>query len=196
MIQPVAGQRRRSRAWSSASDPIFPTTAAPIASASSSASAARSRSTSAGSTRTRAASELFHFFQHYMSSKPTTLQLVLAWQVAAADPRPPARAASRLHLRPGQVRRDGGGRRARSCRRTSRACRWWRSRRGRSASRCWPTRRCDVLQGQCVRSNAGLFYEDYAEFAETLSLIDSSRSLREALGQNGRTYFRTTTRGR
>ena len=51
---------------------------------------------------------------------------------------------------------------------TSRAFRWSRSRRGRSAGRCWPTGACDVLKGQCLRSNAGLFYESYDEFAEAL----------------------------
>ena len=28
--------------------------------------------------------------------------------------------------------------------------------------------RCDVLKGQCIRSNAGLYYESYEEFAEAL----------------------------
>ncbi len=50
--------------------------------------------------------------------------------------------------------------------------------------------RCDVLQGQCLRSNAGLFYADYPEFAETLHILTSNRSLSHALGENGRTYFR------
>ncbi len=50
--------------------------------------------------------------------------------------------------------------------------------------------RCDVLQGQCLRSNAGLFYADYPEFAETLHILTSNRSLAEALGENGRRYFR------
>ncbi|AMY07363.1 lipopolysaccharide 1,2-N-acetylglucosaminetransferase [Luteitalea pratensis] len=50
--------------------------------------------------------------------------------------------------------------------------------------------RCDVLQGQCLRSNAGLFYADYPEFAETLHILTSNRSLSQALGENGRTYFR------
>ncbi len=51
--------------------------------------------------------------------------------------------------------------------------------------------RCDVLKGQCLRSNAGLFYENYAEFAETLHAITSGPGLSDALGRNGRTYFRT-----
>ena len=50
--------------------------------------------------------------------------------------------------------------------------------------------RCDVLQGQCLRSNAGLFYADYREFAETLHILTTNRSLSHALGENGRTYFR------
>ncbi len=49
--------------------------------------------------------------------------------------------------------------------------------------------RCDVLCGQCVRSNAGLYYESYEEFAEALHTILSQRGLREALGANGRIYF-------
>ena len=49
--------------------------------------------------------------------------------------------------------------------------------------------RCDVLCGQCIRSNGGLYYENYEEFAETLHSITSNRALRDALGVNGRAYF-------
>ena len=49
--------------------------------------------------------------------------------------------------------------------------------------------RCEVLKGQCLRSNAGLFYEDYAEFREALALLLGSADLRRALGANGRSYF-------
>ena len=49
--------------------------------------------------------------------------------------------------------------------------------------------KCDVLQGQCLRSNAGLFYENFAEFAETLRAIDMTPSLQAALGRNGRAFF-------
>lgn len=49
---------------------------------------------------------------------------------------------------------------------------------------------CDVLHGQVVRSNAGLYYTSYEEFAETLYLLENSRGLRSALGVNGRTFFR------
>jgi glycosyltransferase involved in cell wall biosynthesis len=49
--------------------------------------------------------------------------------------------------------------------------------------------RCDVLQGQCLRSNGGLFYESYEEFLESLALIQSNRRLAFAMGRNGREYF-------
>ena len=49
--------------------------------------------------------------------------------------------------------------------------------------------KCDVLQGQCIRSNAGLFYENFAEFAETMRAIDTTPTLQAALGRNGRAFF-------
>ena len=49
--------------------------------------------------------------------------------------------------------------------------------------------KCDVLQGQCIRSNAGLFYGNFAEFAETMRAIDTTPSLQSALGRNGRAFF-------
>ena len=49
--------------------------------------------------------------------------------------------------------------------------------------------KCDVLQGQCLRSNAGLFYANYPEFVETLRAIDTTPSLQAALGRNGRIFF-------
>ena len=49
--------------------------------------------------------------------------------------------------------------------------------------------RCDVLCGQCIRSNAGLYYESYEEFAEALHSVVSNSTLRNALGMNGQAYF-------
>ena len=49
--------------------------------------------------------------------------------------------------------------------------------------------RCDVLQGQCLRSNGGLFYENGREFTEVLRAIETSDGLARALGGNGRAYF-------
>jgi glycosyltransferase involved in cell wall biosynthesis len=50
--------------------------------------------------------------------------------------------------------------------------------------------RCDVLKGQCIRSNAGLYYESYQEFAEALYSLESNGPLHARLGQHGRDYFR------
>jgi hypothetical protein len=50
--------------------------------------------------------------------------------------------------------------------------------------------KCDVLKGQCIRSNAGLYYESYAEFVETLHALESNRWLSASLGRNGRQFFR------
>ena len=40
--------------------------------------------------------------------------------------------------------------------------------------------RCDVLKGQCIRSNAGLYYESYEEFVETLYSLESNGPLQRA----------------
>ncbi|MGH9410638.1 MAG: glycosyltransferase family 4 protein [Vicinamibacterales bacterium] len=50
--------------------------------------------------------------------------------------------------------------------------------------------RCDVLKGQCIRSNAGLYYENYEEFVEALYSLESNGPLNLRLGQNGREFFR------
>jgi glycosyltransferase involved in cell wall biosynthesis len=49
---------------------------------------------------------------------------------------------------------------------------------------------CDVLKGQCLRSNAGLYYENASEFFETLRAIEQNRWLAGTLGRNGRTFFK------
>jgi hypothetical protein len=49
--------------------------------------------------------------------------------------------------------------------------------------------RCDVLRGQCVRSNAGLYYENYDEFAAAMELMTGDAALNRAMGENGRAYF-------
>ncbi len=48
--------------------------------------------------------------------------------------------------------------------------------------------RSPVLQEHCLRSNAGLFYEDADEYAAALDLLESDSSLREALAGNARRY--------
>jgi len=49
---------------------------------------------------------------------------------------------------------------------------------------------CEVLKGQCERSNGGLYYENYEEFREALSLLLSSADFRRALGENGYKYWK------
>jgi glycosyltransferase involved in cell wall biosynthesis len=49
---------------------------------------------------------------------------------------------------------------------------------------------CDVLRGQVVRSNAGLYYENFEEFAEALYALEAAGPLGAILGQNGREFFR------
>ena len=48
---------------------------------------------------------------------------------------------------------------------------------------------CAVLRGHCLRSNAGLYYSDYDEFAACLELLLSQRELAAAFGQKGREYI-------
>jgi glycosyltransferase involved in cell wall biosynthesis len=49
---------------------------------------------------------------------------------------------------------------------------------------------CDVLKGQCIRSNAGLYYESYEEFLEALYSLESNGPLNARLGKNGREFFK------
>ena len=49
--------------------------------------------------------------------------------------------------------------------------------------------RCEVLRGQCIRSNAGLYYESEAEFVGALRAIAESHRLNAAFGANGRQFF-------
>jgi glycosyltransferase involved in cell wall biosynthesis len=50
--------------------------------------------------------------------------------------------------------------------------------------------RSAVLAEHCLRSNAGLFYEDRDEFLECLTLLLGDARLRASMGQNGREYIR------
>ncbi len=50
--------------------------------------------------------------------------------------------------------------------------------------------RCDVLKGQCIRSNAGLYYDSELEFVESLRAIEHNRWLAGSLGKNGRQFYR------
>ena len=50
--------------------------------------------------------------------------------------------------------------------------------------------KCDVLKGQCIRSNAGLYYESTSEFIGTLEALEQNRWLAGSLGRNGRQFFK------
>jgi hypothetical protein len=50
--------------------------------------------------------------------------------------------------------------------------------------------RCDVLAGQCIRSNAGLYYENAKEFAAALDTLLDSPALAARMGDSGRRFFR------
>lgn len=49
---------------------------------------------------------------------------------------------------------------------------------------------CDVLRGQAMRSNAGLYYEGFEEFAETMYALEAAGPLNQVLGRNGREFFK------
>jgi len=49
--------------------------------------------------------------------------------------------------------------------------------------------RTEVLQGQCKRSNAGLWYSCYEEFKEVILLLHHNNSLKEKMGRNGEIFF-------
>jgi len=48
---------------------------------------------------------------------------------------------------------------------------------------------CDVLKGHCLRSNGGLWYQNYDEFVECIKLLSSEEKLRNIMGDNGRRYI-------
>ncbi|MEO8361258.1 MAG: glycosyltransferase family 4 protein [Vicinamibacteria bacterium] len=51
---------------------------------------------------------------------------------------------------------------------------------------------CAVLEGQCRRSNGGLYYRDYAEFRMMLRQLMADHQMRSQLGANGQRYVHAT----
>ena len=49
--------------------------------------------------------------------------------------------------------------------------------------------RTEVLQGQCRRSNAGLWYTNYNEFKEIIMLLHGNDELKDIMGRNGIEFF-------
>ena len=50
--------------------------------------------------------------------------------------------------------------------------------------------RCDVLKGQCLRSNAGLYYESDIEFEGAINVLLDTPELADDLGRRGRAFYR------
>jgi glycosyltransferase involved in cell wall biosynthesis len=49
---------------------------------------------------------------------------------------------------------------------------------------------CEVTRGHCLRSNGGLYYYNYDEFAAALGLLLARPGLRQEMGQLGQAYVR------
>jgi hypothetical protein len=49
--------------------------------------------------------------------------------------------------------------------------------------------RCDVLAGQCIRSHAGLYYENADEFGAALDRLLDDTALSAAMGRSGQRYY-------
>jgi glycosyltransferase involved in cell wall biosynthesis len=134
--------------------------------------------------------QLFDFFRRYRRDTGSTLRLVLIGKPALPLPEDPglvplgflpdeekwnALAACDLLVMPSQFESLSMV--------TLEA--WWAER------PVLANARCPVLRGQCQRSNAGLYYEAYDDFAETLALLEGHGELRRILGRNGRRYYET-----
>lgn len=50
--------------------------------------------------------------------------------------------------------------------------------------------KCDVLRGQVIRSNGGLYYDSFEEFCEALYTLEATGPIGGVLGRNGREFFR------
>ena len=48
---------------------------------------------------------------------------------------------------------------------------------------------CEVLRGQVLRANGGLYYRRYEEFAAAMDLLVSEPGLADRLGRQGHAYF-------
>jgi glycosyltransferase involved in cell wall biosynthesis len=53
---------------------------------------------------------------------------------------------------------------------------------------------CDVLKGQCNRSNGGLWYSNYEEFKDCLDILLHNQNIRKNLGENGKRFVNANYR--
>ena len=132
--------------------------------------------------------QLFDFFRRYREQTSSALKLVLIGK--AVLPVPPDPSIVALGFQPDQEKWNALA----ACDLLSMPSRyeslsmvtleaWWAQR------PVLANGKCEVLRGQCLRANAGLYYSSYDEFHETLQLLESRPDLRAALGRNGRRYF-------
>ena len=52
--------------------------------------------------------------------------------------------------------------------------------------------RCEVLKGQCIRSNAGLYYTDYFEFEAAVNYMLNNDEAYRQMGENGKQFVKNT----
>jgi glycosyltransferase involved in cell wall biosynthesis len=132
--------------------------------------------------------QLFDFFRRYRSEAASPLSLLLVGQPLLPPPSDPAIRA--LGFLPDADKWDALA----ACELLVMPSRyeslsmvtleaWWAER------PVLANAKCEVLRGQCQRSNAGLYYSSYDEFREALALLESRPELRRSLGRNGRRYF-------
>ena len=132
--------------------------------------------------------QLFDFFRRYRAETSSPLKLVLIGKAILPIPNDPAIVP--LGFQPDQEKWDALD----ACDLLSMPSRyeslsmvtleaWWAER------PVLANGKCEVLRGQCLRANAGLYYSSYDEFYETLKLLEARPDLRRALGRNGHRYF-------
>jgi glycosyltransferase involved in cell wall biosynthesis len=132
--------------------------------------------------------QLFDFFRRYLAETESRLRLVLIGK--AVLPIPPDPSIVSLGFLPDQEKWDAlaaADLLAMPSRYESLSMvtleAWWAER------PVLANGKCEVLRGQCLRSNAGLYYSSYDEFRETLAILESRPDIRQAMGRNGRRYF-------
>ena len=133
--------------------------------------------------------ELFEFFQGYVRDVSSKLTLVLIGHSLLPIPEHPR--IRHLGFLDDADKFDAmAAADCCSCRPTSRACRWWRSKRGRSAGRCWPTASATCSRASASAATRASTTRTTASSSETLRAIEQNRWLTGTLGRNGRQFFR------
>ena len=191
-----SGRRRttsRCRAWSSASDRRFPSARTPARFRQKFDIRDRFAIYVGRIDENKGCVELFDFFEHYSASLVDGMHLVLIGTAHMPIPEASAHPPPRLRRRPGQVRRDGGGRAADHAV-VSREPVDGGARSvgdGQARARQREVRRA---AGPVPAQQRRAVLRELPEFAETLRAIDTTPSLQAALGRNGRDVLRAPLR--